>query len=377
MAASEDNKVFNSDILRSESDRKRAKKKYSRLFHVLNHKELGLLFDEHDEPANKAKKQARRRGLLSILFGTLALLIAAGEPLYHHLLSPWPQVLGTTAGALGVVSVAIAMGGVLFRTKKRSWLQDRLMTERLRQFHFQTFVCRIPEIFASLDAWNPSAAAEYEEREREVWFDEFRDRYENDLPARLTAMLDDEALPEIWLHECGPRPWEQTADDSSTEDVNQLFKAYRLLRVEHQLQYANWQLRFDASIKSGAPRRLNAVLYKSGFACVLGVLVLHMVIAVGVPLDLPIVQTPWLHVAALWCAISALAIRTLSEGLKPAEEIERYRSYRASIQDIARRFDAPESGPAEKHALMIEMERVSFEEMRAFLRTMNDASFVM
>jgi hypothetical protein len=51
-------------------------------------------------------------------------------------------VFGLIAAFLGVVSILIGFGGVLYSGAKRRWLHNRVMTERLRQFHFQAFVCR-------------------------------------------------------------------------------------------------------------------------------------------------------------------------------------------------------------------------------------------
>ena len=50
----------------------------------------------------------------------------------------------------GIMSVVIGLWGVLYAKSKRQWLRQRLMTEWLRQFHFQTFVYHLPEIVASL-----------------------------------------------------------------------------------------------------------------------------------------------------------------------------------------------------------------------------------
>jgi hypothetical protein len=81
------------------------------------------------------------------------------------------------------------------------------------------------------------------------------------------------------------------------------------------------------------------------------------------------------HWIAVWFAIAALGMRTLEDGLQPKRELERYQRYSISIQDIRERFDA---GTRQlKFELMIEMERLAFEEMRDFLRSAYEARFVM
>jgi hypothetical protein len=75
-------------------------------------------------------------------------------------------------------------------------------------------------------------------------------------------------------------------------------------------------------------------------------------------------------------ALIALGARTLEEGLGLSREIERYEDYRASIFDTRERFDRA-GNTDEKLRAMIDMERISFDEMRSFLRTARNASFVL
>ena len=56
--------------------------------------------------------------------------------------------------------------------------------------------------------------------------------------------------------------------------------------------------------------------------------------------------------------------------------MERYQQYRAALRAVQERFDAAPS-QAEKLAVMREMERISFDEMRNFLITNDRSRFVM
>jgi hypothetical protein len=78
----------------------------------------------------------------------------------------------------------------------------------------------------------------------------------------------------------------------------------------------------------------------------------------------------------IWIAIVALAFRALQEGLQPEREIERYRHYRAGIRAIRDRFDQA-SSPAEKFEVMQEMERLTFDEFVNFLRSNDEARFII
>jgi hypothetical protein len=78
----------------------------------------------------------------------------------------------------------------------------------------------------------------------------------------------------------------------------------------------------------------------------------------------------------IWTALIALGARTLEEGLSVSREIERYEDYHAAVSDARDRFDRAKT-LEEKLRAMMDMERISFEEMRTFLRTARDASFVL
>ena len=80
--------------------------------------------------------------------------------------------------------------------------------------------------------------------------------------------------------------------------------------------------------------------------------------------------------AVKWIAVAALAARAFEQGLQPERELERYQQYGLGCKAILERFDSAAS-QAEKVKIMMEMERLSFDEMRNFLITNNRARFVM
>jgi hypothetical protein len=56
--------------------------------------------------------------------------------------------------------------------------------------------------------------------------------------------------------------------------------------------------------------------------------------------------------------------------------VERYTRYRSSMVALLRRFDAA-TDAREKVEIMREAERAAYQEMRTFLRTHNDARYVL
>jgi hypothetical protein len=365
---------FNNDLLINPGDPDRAELAFPQVAHVLNHSTLQEAFERFDVPANVAKRRGRIAGLLAIVTGTISLVIAAATP------TAW--ALGLLAAICGLASIVVGLGGVLYAEAKRRWLCNRVMTERLRQLHFQAFVCRWREIIRSLAG--PEALRHYTEQ-REIWLNRFLTPFPGQLDSELTDLLDDESATKCWLHPL-PQP---PVPEEKTAGLEDLFAAYRELRIMHQLHYANYKLRGDQDILSWSPRLQEVVFSYTILVCILLVFVINLSIAFSIALGSQIPQLESLlvrienegaginvHVIVLWIAIAALAVRALQEGLQPEREIERYRHYRASVRAIRDRFDEARS-PTEKFAAMLEMERLSFDEFRNFLRSNNEARFII
>ena len=180
MSSSPEVHKFNDDLLLNREDLKLATLRYPTIVHVLDHPELRKLFSEYDKPANQAKRSGRTLGICAIGFVFVALAIASVEHVVGHAQAVTPMIdrirelptlLALVSAACGVIGVLIGAVGILHARKKRDWLYRRLMTERNWQFHFQTFVMRLPNILLSLD---DAAAKDVFTRERAAWFEIFK-----------------------------------------------------------------------------------------------------------------------------------------------------------------------------------------------------------
>jgi hypothetical protein len=283
----------------------------------------------------------------------------------------WARTIAAISAACGLIGIVIGGTGILFATRKQEWLYGRLMTERIRQFHFQTFVFRLPEILRSLSGEEARAAFLLE---RKLWFDEFHAHFQGKLDEQFTSTLEDEIQKGAWLHETERGPGEIPEHPG----LNRLFQAYRELRIMHQIGYANKQLKDDGRIFSAAPRRQAAVFSTISFVCVVLVCAIHVAVLAGV-LTGSSMWAAHAEVASLiiiWIAIAALAVRAIEDGLQPEREVERYQQYRSSVSFVLERFDAATS-QTEKLQIMEEMERLVFDEMRNFLISGNRSRFVL
>lgn len=160
----------------------------------------------------------------------------------------------------------------------------------------------------------------------------------------------------------------------------EFFSAYAVFRIRHQLQFVDWKLRHGQPVFSDfSPQSLETILANGSLIATLALVVTEIFIALAL---LPSVSpswahgfSPWAHWIAICFAVVALGMRTLEEGLQPKRELERYERYGALIQDILDRFEA--GSRSVRFEAMVEMERLSFEEMRDFLRSAYEARFVM
>jgi len=362
---------FNDDLLVDKGDRERAATLYPTVFHVLDHPELRRKFVQCDEPAKASKRRSRVLGFLTVTLASLALFCASGEIVFYSnaaILRP----LALAGVICGISSVAIGSFGLLYGRAKSEWLHRRLMSERLRQFHFQTFVFLLPQIVASLH--DPQAMATFVSA-RHTAFERLRAKMEGRLQAVLTAVLGDEE-PDVWF-EKPPTALPVTQADPVLEP---LFDAYGALRIRHQLSYANFRIRDDSRLFSDAVRAQATVLERITFSCIVLLLAIHIVIGAalvagwigGIPAGPPSI----LAAIIIDLAVVGLAARALAEGLAPEREIERNQQYSSACRAILERFEAAAS-PADRVRVMMEMERLTFDEMRNFLLTNQRARFVM
>jgi len=358
---------FNDDLMIESRDQELARQGFPRLAPILIFPDLTSMFCCFEKDANKSKRACRSIGMIAVSLGGLALLGAAAAPLIERLEGPLPEVIGITLAILGVAGVCVGTFGIFFARSKSEWLCARLMTERLRQFHFQTLAFRVPSVLAAMRGGED--LEEYVHRRKE-WLAKFELNYRGHLFGGLNQVLDDESEERFAIHTTENYSPPSQADS----DLQTIFEAYRLFRYEHQIGYASVKLGEESTSQ---PRRQKSLLNAVSWISILVVFVLHLLAALSMrPGWLEFVKNAWVHVIVLWAAITALAARAFEEGLQPAREVARYSGYRAAMIALERSFDQAQT-PAEKLQLMKITERVIYQEMRGFLTTNHEARFVL
>lgn len=360
--------VFNTDLLLPEADLAKARELYPRLAFALDNPALREAFSPIDRRANLSKTRSRRWGVAAVFLATLALMLAAAEVLYHHADEHLVRMLAGVGALAGIASVLIGVFGVMFRERKIQWLKDRLATERLRQFHFQYFVAHIGEAMKA--AGDEAARAGFIQKRKEA-FDAFWSSLQPRLGEELKHVVEAEEMGDGLFF--GSKP---EAIDEQNAVLDEYYKAYEKLRFTRQIDYCNLILREKGGLWKHAPISQAKILGGLAFFCVLAILALHALIFFGALGEIHWMKSPMIHVAAIWAAIIALSARTLEDGFQPETEIERMRQYRLSLTRIYDRFKAAPTH-AEKYAAMMDLEKLSYEEMVLFLKTNHEAQFVM
>jgi hypothetical protein len=373
-----------------------------------------------DTEANRAKKASQAWGFWAVVMALLSLFGGSSEAVWGRLEEPWVVPIAGICGMLGLVAVLLAGFGVLHGTRKRAWLRNRLRTERMRQLHFQVFLAQFsrvvalvseirdgkPEAAASLAAYKAYRVGTLEDfvRTRGAAGDECTSPWRENLDAELEAIIASDAkkpLP-VWLHgdKKEPRFPEASYDSLSLDEV---FSAYDNFRIEEQIKFAEYTLRRRNEQPATLPsqpgtnprsrvrswpwfpgikmplrvwRGALTILWRCSFAVLV---ILHAVIvfcAIFYPNRLHVTGV-WMDIGVVWAALAAVAAKTVGEGLAVNREVERYEEYLALCSELDREFRADKSSPARKFELMVRMERTSFEEMREFLRSNDEASFVL
>jgi hypothetical protein len=231
------------------------------------------------------------------------------------------------------------------------------MTERLRQLHFQWLVFKYPLLGSGTGA--------IVERSRTLA--DFLFLFDGHCEAQFTAMLDDEAMEAFDLVGA------PSSDTVELSEDDELFAAYRTLRLEHQISYANFKLNREGT----SARSLHVALGQISLWCIVSIVLTHVVIAVTLASGVSVLaENVWLHVAVLWLVVVVLVVRAFEEGLQPGREIERYTAYRAALRRLLISFDR--AGPAkDRLRIMAEVELVIYGEMQSFLRTHEEAKFLL
>jgi hypothetical protein len=365
-------RVFNDDLLTNPGDLKYAESQFPETFQLLDHPELRHTFATYEQTANRARAWVRWLGLLAVASGTIALLSAATEPLWHYL--EYEKVLTIIFELCGLLAAIVAGGSLWLGPWRKRWLESRFMTERLRQWHFQLLIRKGSEIEALLGQPTPKSLETFK-AQRKKWFDDFLHDFVGKLDSRMDSLANDPDFSSDWLHQ------PPTHFSNNCHTLAHVFEVYRRLRFDHQYDYAThklsestdrplWQfLKWPLLRQESAIRGWVSFCFIAALLCSVGVIVNRY-------FEINPSIAPYLGGTTLAIAIVGVALRTIQEGLGITKDIERYRDYRGKVRRSLLYFDET-TDQHKKLRLMEEMELAAVDELRGFLRTHRNAAFVL
>jgi hypothetical protein len=361
--------IFNDDLLMNDQDLEYARSQFPEILHILDYPRMRAKFAEYENEANVARDRVRGLGFTAVFSALLALVAIATQPLWPHVF--WTRWVAIFIELGGMFAALIATGGLWLGPWKRRWLESRLMTERIRQWHFQLMLLRGHQIEAS--GTDPSAVAHFEQ-ERDRWFGDFLQANEGKLDAQLETLISEPSHTVAWLHSPA------TAYGTKSTMLPLVFAAYGRLRFDHQYSYAVYKLRKSTDrpawqfLKWPAVRQ-NAVLSGLASVCFVaalicaGALVYFHTFGTSEQLEL------YVRAGAIVVALIGAALRTIQEGLGLEQEIERYSDYRGRTSHLRDRFNHATDIQERLHS-MAELELAAVDELTGFLRTHHNATFV-
>lgn len=413
MPASVKKPKFNHDLLIHPADLATARALFPTLAEAFYHPELIDYFKQFDDQANGAKRKSRKLGTWAILLGGAAIAMAAIDVAIRVF---WERELailllvGLIAAACGLCSAALGAFGTLFGPRKHEWLINRFMGERARQFHFQSLIAQLPAILAMAGATDarraeatarpdpdirdesakPAMACSAEKdflddrRKRFVAFQTAYDEMPREAKFGVTIGSGDDGDWRL------SEPLDSAAMPKNHPALWTFFDAYRELRLQHQLDYANYKLTGDYRIFSDMPKRQSELLVGVSKFGIQFVIVVHLCVALIIVISLlgrllgyqtafeaDTAVTGIFAIAIIALAVVSLCAHAFAQGLQPEREVERYQQYSSAINSILTDFDGTKDA-TEKIKIMWQMERAAFIEMRNFLITHQErSSFAM
>jgi len=382
---------FNDELLLSSKDRALAKQRFPRVFFALEHPELIADFQRIDAIANKSKFRSRLIGLFALLFAVISLLAFPLEPLIVSTSSEIAEasdlfrVIAIIGAVCGVLAVLLGNVGLWFGKIKRDWLQQRMMTERLRQWHAQYLIAHAKDICEAADsddgqvAYLAARALDYSRFKRTV-LDQASSEYTkltvtgSAAYSGINVSQSSSAAP-FWIEPVWAKRAARKSDPAHKDLLAELFSAYEETRLLGQIQYTNYILSTDGKFWS-LPAKQVHVLGSSAFGLILFAFAANFVALLSAIWPSFPIRQSILGSIAISFAILAVGVRALQEGLRPHRELRRMQFY-ASAVNIARDRFAAARTPSKSTEAMAMLERAAFEEMVEFLSTNERARFVL
>jgi hypothetical protein len=354
----------NDDLLFTQPQRDLIDAEFPGAVAVFDFPELRAHFGGFDAEANLSRRRRQRRGLTVILMAGLGATLSALMPLVDLFglgISRWVLLVSAIVSAIGLVWGALL---ILSDPSKERWLDYRLRTERLRQFHFQLLLSA-PDL-AARAMRDPAALVDWQAHRRAA-LRHFEAWLAKPPRAEVAAVMEDVNHRRAWFADA----WSRFPTLDGTVDLTDYLAIMRRQRIEVQLAYVHDKL----APGIGSPETRLRLTQWLSWCMTIGTVVLSCLFALlifrGLP-DHTFVHAGLVSLIAL-VGVFSIIVRVVAEGYHLRGDRDRYTWYRDAIEEVDAQFRDP--NPLVRIATLREMEEISYREMREFLKAHDEARF--
>lgn len=349
----------NSDLLIDDEERQKFYDEFPSLAPIFDFETLRLRFEKDDRIAKSLKGGTQFRGVAILSVSALGVILLSisgfiDEPLVARIMTVIALLL-TLAGGVAGILIKLFEGD-----KRERWMQYRCTLERMRQFQFQ-FI--INNWNLAVDGMSDPVRLNTYKDKREKTFASVMNDIDNSADY-VKRSIDDVSNSKVWHLEEWKEFGNGPVQNEASEDLS---IALQRFRVAIQLKYSSENLKPDAnSVAANAEtfKNLKRILY-----------VITLICSFFGLLSLAAPQLPFIvfGIGMVLSGTSALLLQALQLGLRSEEDVDRYESYHAQISNISSSFVTMDT--LTRYALLRQLEAVTYEEMRSFLKVHTSANF--
>lgn len=354
----------NDDLLFTKAQRDLVDTEFPGAALVFDFPELRARFEQIDGVATSYRRQRHRSGITAVMFAAFGAFLSALLPVIELLGGDFPRSIFAVSAAVSLVGLVWALHLAYVDPRKDGWLENRLRSERLRQFFFQ-FLLSNPELGAR--AMHDAASLKRWKHDRAVAFRHFEAWLAKPASSELTTVIDDVNQRRNWFAESWKHPPRLTGDVDLTDYLTLL----RRLRIDVQLAYVREKLAPGMSSPETKWAIASSVSWIFALTAVLLTSVSAILLFRGMAMDAPAFVIVASMVAL--CGVASALVRVIAEGLQLRTDRDRYRWYREAVEEVDASFHNPD--PHARLAALRELEELSYREMREFLKTHGESRF--
>lgn len=345
---------FNHDLLVDTVDQGDATRRWPALAHLLINPELIQAFTPHEKRAKTLKRAVQILGsaavalMLAALLGYAAELWVARPTSAYHI-----PYLGVLSEISAISALLLALLASRYGPLRRRWLKHRFVTEVLRQWHFR-------RLLEAKSIGQSNAPGDHPVPSQAGGLSTLMASLAGAVGAKMDELAELRRDPLVRI----PRP--TLPDDAGARA--QLLDAYRVLRLDHQRDFAMYKISADDKTFAG----LSLVALSSLTELLAGT---TLVLALGCSIARLFIPFDWAPIAAVSLAMTGVAVRVWRDGFSLESERERYQETRHELELLTARWENAESDER-RFQIAEELERAALEELRSFIRSHEQAQYL-